>query len=326
MDKLNELLTAMKIKGKVVQVQEGLRTRRYFVKLRIGEKVSKIKSISDEISLAIESLTRPKIYVDTSSKCVIIETTFNEDPMNVYLEDVIQSTDFSKYTLPLALGRTMEGENLILDLSTAPHILVGGTTGSGKSILTKTMIESLLYKHPSAKDLQLAFIDPKGTELIQYKRSSHCGMYATKIEDVQSLLEQTISIMETRYELMAKRFCTQFADYRVHSKDPHIVLVVDELADILIQDKKKKLTNLFIRLLQKSRAAGIHVIANTQRPSAKLIDGNLKANLPVQIALKTSSQIDSRIIIGVEGAENLVGRGDMLVNYEGKIVRAQAAM
>lgn len=200
MDNLNQLLVALKIRGQVVKIQEGLRTRRYFIKLKIGEKVSKIKSISDEITLVVGSLTVPQIYIDTQSKCVVVETTFDDKPLDISLEEILKVSNLEDYSLPLVIGKTMQGTALILDLSTSPHILVGGTTGSGKSILMKTMIRSLLYKYPSEKDLQFIFVDPKGTELVQHKNSSHTGVYITKQEEIPNLLEQSIRIMETRYE------------------------------------------------------------------------------------------------------------------------------
>lgn len=325
MQKINELFKAMNIRAEVLNVTEGLRTKEYRVSLQLGEKVSKIRGISEELALAVRSLSAPQIKLDSRSGHVVIETTVTDKPITISLKDLIRSTDLSKYILPLVLGKSMQGKTTTIDLADCPHLLIGGTTGSGKSVLSKSILASLAARY-SPNDLQFILLDPKGTELTQYASSNYCLKYAQDYSASTSVLEKLVAIMEDRYVQLSKAGYSSWNDYRrTHSNEPFVVVLIDELVDLLLQDKKKDMYVSLTRLLQKARAAGIHIVANTQRPSAKVVDGVLKANMPTQIALRTTSHYDSRIIIGTDGAEKLVGKGDMLVNYNGKVARVQGA-
>jgi S-DNA-T family DNA segregation ATPase FtsK/SpoIIIE len=322
---IDRLFNAHKIKAHVASYSEGLRTCQYNIKLDIGEKVSKVKSVSEELALLVQSVNKPKIDLDTASGHITIETTVTSKPITVPFETLAQDVDFTQYELPLVVGADMQGKPMVVDLAEAPHILIGGSTGAGKSVLCNTIIHSLMRKYTS-EDIQFGFIDPKSTELTQFKNSAYCGMYASDYESATELIDKALTVMEDRYKLLSLKGYTSLKEFRKKERHPYIVIVIDELADILLQDKKEFLFTKLVRLLQKARAAGIHVIANTQRPSRDVLKGLLKANMPVQIALKTSSNFDSRVIIGEDGAEKLVGKGDMLVRYNGNTTRVQGAL
>jgi S-DNA-T family DNA segregation ATPase FtsK/SpoIIIE len=227
--------------------------------------------------------------------------------------------------LPLVIGKSMSNQIFAMDLAECPHILIGGTTGAGKSILSKTILHSLVYKYTN-NDVKLVLIDPKGTELKPFAESSFCASYCNTIEQTQMIFEKLVAEMERRYQHLSQIKVGDIKLMPKASRPPFICVVIDELADILLQDTKKKLYTNLVRLLQKARACGIHIIANTQRPSKEVVSGLIKSNMPVQIALRTANQYDSRIILGEEGAESLVGKGDMLVKYNGVITRVQGAI
>jgi S-DNA-T family DNA segregation ATPase FtsK/SpoIIIE len=317
----------MKIRAHVERFEQGLRTCKYFIKLELGEKVSKIRSVSEEISLLIKSITSPTFYLDTKSGYVVFETTTTDEPIAIKLNQILQTVDLQKYTLPIVIGSDMERSPFILDLATAPHILVGGTTGAGKSILTKTALYSLMHRYGPA-ELQFGLIDPKGTELTTFKDTPYGAIYSNDYMSCVELLNKAVEVMESRYNFLANKKVSSLKELPRSERleHPYIVIVIDELADIILQDKKGQVFTSLVRLLQKSRAAGIHIIVNTQRPSRDIIKGLLRANLPVQIALRTVSHHDSRIIIGEDGAEKLVGKGDMLININNKITRVQGAI
>lgn len=327
---LNKLFQSFKIHAHVSHFYEGLRTTRYFVNIELGEKISKIKSLEEEIALAIKCYSRPKFLLKPETGHLVIEATTNSSSISIELEQILLNHK-SNSKLPLILGKNMDGETYELDLGSAPHLLIAGTTGSGKSVVTNTIIKSL-QNYLSESELRFAFIDPKQVELSKYSNSNYSLCHTTSGEQVLVLLNTLVSIMEARYKIMSQRGYSCFSQLFNEAKKLnlqntfYIVVVIDELADLLMQDQQGKIFNLLGRLLQKSRASGIHIVANTQRPSRDVIKGILRANMPAQIALKTTSAIDSRIIIGQDGAESLFGKGDMLVNYNGQVARVQAAI
>lgn len=321
--KINQLFQVLKIKARVESIREGLRTCEYLIKLEIGERVSKIKALSEELSLIINSLSSPKIKLNTATGHVIIETTTTTDAITITLSSIINQVN-PKYNLPLALGKDMYNRPFSIDLADSPHLLIGGTTGSGKSILTKTILYSLANKHASA-DLQFILIDPKGTELVDFKNSNYCLTHITTAEKAAELFDVLVGEMERRFKILSKHGKNDIKSLEGEDKLPFVVVIIDELADLLMQDKKKFIYERLVRILQKARAAGIHVVANTQRPSKDIVSGLIKSNMPVQIALRTANNYDSRTIIGEDGAEKLVGKGDMLVRHNGKITRIQGA-
>lgn len=320
---LNQLFAAMKVKATAEYVRDGLRTRKYYIKPALGEKISKIRAIGSEISLQIRSINEPSFSLDTSTGHVVVETTINTGPITIPLSQILQYVNLTQHELPLVLGSDMDRTIFVLDLAKAPHILIGGTTGGGKSILCRTILNSLLAKY-SRGGISLGLIDPKGNQLLDFKTTNN--YHLPSYEKAKHYLGKVVQEMDKRYQVMASRGVRSFSDLHRNEGYPYIVILIDELADLLLVDHDKEFFISLVRLLQKSREAGIHIVANTQRPSADIVKGIIKTNMPVQIALKVASNHDSRIIIGEEGAEKLIGMGDMLVNANGKITRVQGAL
>jgi len=316
---INEFLVASKIKGSAIDLEIGLRGIKYYIKLALGERVAKLRVLQEELALITQSISIPDIYLDSQAGLVVVEsiTTKNLEPIS--LESLSSSVDVGNYTLPLILGKDMSNNTTTIDLVDCPHILIGGTTGSGKSVLLQSIICSLLTKPISSNDLKFILLDPKGTEMNHLKSLPHTLKYVDSFEQAFKAIQMVELLMEERYRHNS-------LDPESRGNFPFLVVVIDELADLLLQDKHKTFKSTLVRILQKCRAAKIHVIAATQRPSRNIIDGLIRANLPTQIALKTSSALDSRIIIDSAGAEKLVGHGDMLLSFNGKISRIQGAV
>ena len=247
---------------------------------------------------------------------------------NVYLSEILEKTDFKKkdLKLPLALGKNISGTPIISDLTSMPHLLIAGTTGSGKSVCINTIILSLLYKHTPEK-CKFILIDPKMLELSTYEGIPHllCPVI-TEAKKAASVLGWVVKEMENRYRLMTKEGVRNIDGYNAKHKlpMPYIVVVVDEMSDLMLV-AGKEIENYIQKLSQMARAAGIHIIMATQRPSVDVITGTIKANFPTRISFQVSSKIDSRTILGEQGAEQLLGKGDMLfMSAANKILRIHA--
>ena len=244
---------------------------------------------------------------------------------NVYLSEIISSKDFSKKNikLPIALGKSISGAPITGDLTSMPHLLIAGTTGSGKSVCINTIILSLLYRH-SPEKCKFILIDPKMLELSTYEGIPHllCPVI-TEAKKAASVLGWVVKEMESRYRLMTKVGVRNIDGYNEKHKlsMPYIVVIVDEMSDLMLV-AGKEIENYIQKLSQMARAAGIHIIMATQRPSVDVITGTIKANFPTRISFQVTSKIDSRTILGEQGAEQLLGKGDMLyMSSANKIVR-----
>ncbi len=310
-----------------------------------GVRISKIKNLEDDIALSLSALGIRIIAPMPGKGTVGIEVP-NNKPEVVSMRSLIASKVFqeSDYELPLALGKTISNETFVVDLTKMPHILVAGATGQGKSVGLNAIISSLLYKkHPS--QLKFVFIDPKKVELNLYSViEKHFlarmeGMEDSIITDVQQVkdtLNSLIIEMERRYDLLklaqtrnVKEYNVKFISRRLnpnkgHRYLPYIVVVVDEFAD-LIMTAGKEIELPIARIAQLARAVGIHMIIATQRPSINIITGVIKANFPTRIAFKVASMVDSRTILDTPGANQLIGRGDMLVSIGNVLTRIQCA-
>jgi len=330
-NKVNDLFKSRGIKALAVDFNIGLRTKKIYIKLDLGEKYSKIKSLSQDLKLHLQSSTTPDIYIDGEKGIVVIEITINTNPIRVEMKDIVDELNLNDFTIPIILGRDMAGAPSVIELASCPHLLIGGTTGSGKSILLKSIIKGIVEKENSP-EINFVMVDPKGCELAEFRELSQTAAYCTTYEETIHILEQAIQLMEDRYELMSHYNVLDLSKLReIHSKssgalDPYVVIIIDELTDLILQDKAKVFVKLLTRLTGKARAAGIHIIAATQNPKREIINGLIKANMPTTIALKTSSSIESKIIINSTGAEKLIGFGDMLLNYKGKTIRVQGAI
>ena len=310
-----------------------------------GVRISKIKNLEDDIALSLAALGI-RIIAPIPGKGTIGIEVPNPNPETVSMKSVISSKKFqeSTYDLPVALGKTITNETYVFNLAKTPHLLVAGATGQGKSVGINAIIASLLYKkHPS--QLKFVLVDPKMVELSIYRAiEKHYlaklpGNNPSIITDVSKVTEAMNSLcilMDERYELLTKAGCRNINEYnekfikrqlnpeKGHYYMFYIVVVIDEFADIIVQEGRQVETPIS-RLAAKARAIGIHLIVATQRPSTNVITGVIKANFPSRIAFKVTNYIDSKTILDQTGANQLIGRGDLLISYGGDITRVQCA-
>jgi S-DNA-T family DNA segregation ATPase FtsK/SpoIIIE len=310
-----------------------------------GVRISRIKNLEDDIALSLSALGI-RIIAPIPGKGTIGIEVPNVKKSIVGMRSLLASEKFQKndYALPIALGKKIDNENFILDLAAMPHLLMAGATGQGKSVGLNAILVSLLYKkHPS--QLKFVLVDPKKVELSLYriiekhflaKLPGEEDAIITDTRKVVNTLNALCIEMDERYDLLKEAGCRNIREYnekfvsrillptKGHKFLPFIVLVIDEFAD-LIMTAGKEIETPIARLAQLARAIGIHLIVATQRPSVNIITGTIKANFPARIAFKVSSKVDSRTILDVGGAEQLIGRGDMLVSYMGEVTRVQCA-
>ena len=310
-----------------------------------GVRISRIKNLEDDIALNLSALGI-RIIAPIPGKGTIGIEVPNVKKSVVSMRTLLSSDKFqhSNYNLPIAIGKKIDNENFIVDLSTMPHLLMAGATGQGKSVGLNAILVSLLYKkHPS--QLKLVLVDPKKVELSLYriierhflaKLPGEEEPIITDTKKVVYTLNALCIEMDNRYDLLKEAGTRNIREYndkfikrklnpqKGHQYLPFIVLVIDEFAD-LIMTAGKEIEMPIARLAQLARAVGIHLIIATQRPSVNIITGTIKANFPARIAFKVSSKIDSRTILDIGGAEQLIGKGDMLVSYNGELTRLQCA-
>ena len=278
-----------------------------------GIKVSKIINLTDDIARNTSSVS-VRVSVIPGKNTVGIEIP-NETREEVVLREIISNDKFKRkdVNLPIALGKNISGIPVIGDLTSMPHLLIAGTTGSGKSVCINTIIVSLLYKL-SPETCKFILIDPKMLELSSYEGIPHLlSPVITDAKKATSALGWTVKEMNSRYKLMSKEGVRNIDGYNSKHKlkMPYIVVVVDEMSDLMLV-ASKEIENYIQKLSQMARAAGIHIIMATQRPSVDVITGTIKANFPTRVSFQVSSKIDSRTILGEQGAEQLLGKGDML--------------
>ena len=325
-DFLEKILLDFGVDGKIKKVSHGPVVTLNEFEPAAGVKVSKIINLSDDIARNTSSESA-RIATIPGSNTVGIELP-NSHRENVYISEILNSTDFKKkeIKLPIALGKNISGTPIIGDLSSMPHLLIAGTTGSGKSVCINTIILSLLYKHTPEK-CKFILIDPKMLELSTYEGVPHllCPVI-TEAKKAASVLGWVVKEMESRYRLMTKEGVRNIDGYNTKHKlpMPYIVVVVDEMSDLMLV-AGKEIENYIQKLSQMARAAGIHIIMATQRPSVDVITGTIKSNFPTRISFQVTSKIDSRTILGEQGAEQLLGKGDMLyMSSANRIVRIHA--
>jgi S-DNA-T family DNA segregation ATPase FtsK/SpoIIIE len=310
-----------------------------------GVRISRIKNLEDDIALSLAALGI-RIIAPIPGKGTIGIEVPNIKKTVVSMKTLLASEKFqnSPHALPIAIGKRIDNENFIVDLASMPHLLMAGATGQGKSVGLNAILVSLLYKkHPS--QLKFVLVDPKKVELSLYRHIEHHFLaklpgeedaIITDTKKVISTLNALCIEMDNRYDLLKEAGCRQLREYNEkfvarklnpqngHQYLPFIVLVIDEFAD-LIMTAGKEVETPIARLAQLARAVGIHLIIATQRPSVNIITGTIKANFPARIAFKVSSKVDSRTILDTGGAEQLIGKGDMLISYNGELTRLQCA-
>ena len=320
---LEKILLDFGVNGKIKRVSYGPVVNLNEFEPASGIKVSKIINLADDIARNTSSIST-RVATIPGKNTIGIEIP-NASRENVFLHSIISDDKFYKreVKLPIALGKDISGVPIVGDLSSMPHLLIAGTTGSGKSVCINTVILSLLYKYTPEK-CNLILIDPKMLELSTYEGIPHllCPVI-TEAKKATAALGWAVKEMENRYKLMTSVGVKNIDGYNdKHKKHmPYIVVVVDEMSDLMLISGKE-IENYIQRLSQMARAAGIHIIMATQRPSVDVITGTIKANFPTRISFQVSSKIDSRTILGEQGAEQLLGKGDMLfMSSANRIIR-----
>jgi len=338
---LEETFRDFGIEVKVVEVEQGPVITRYEILPAPGMKVARILAYSDDLALALKAPSIRFIAPIPGKSAIGIEVP-NSVSCSVFLRELLESNEFKqgKFKLPLTLGKDTSGKSMIADLAEMPHILIAGTTGSGKTVCVNSIIAGLLYSK-SPDDLKFVMIDPKMVEMTVYKDLPH--MLTPVVTDVKKAavtLNWVVSEMERRYKFFAHAGARNIQSFNsredkqpaeteagtLPEKLPYIVVVIDELADLMMV-AQDKVEGAITRLAQLSRAVGIHLILATQRPSVDVITGVIKANFPARISFKVASKVDSRTVLDTSGADKLIGKGDMLFLEPGreKPIRGQAA-
>ncbi len=320
---LLDKLSMFKIDGDVVRTYTGPVVTTFEFKPAPNVKVSKILNLQDDLAMALKAQTI-RIQAPIPGKDVVGIEVPNDDVQTIYLKEMLDSELFqnAKSPLTIILGKDIVGKPFITDLKKLPHLLIAGTTGSGKSVGINSMILSLLYKN-SPDNLKLVMIDPKMLEFSMYNDIPHLlTPVITKAGDAINALSNMVAEMERRYTLMSQTKTKNIENYNEKAKKegyepfPYIVVVIDELADLMMTSGKDVEYSI-ARLAQMARASGIHLIVATQRPSVDVVTGLIKANLPSRLSYKVGQKVDSKIILDSMGAESLLGRGDMLFTPPG---------
>ncbi|MDG2446148.1 MAG: DNA translocase FtsK 4TM domain-containing protein [Thermodesulfobacteriota bacteirum] len=336
--RIEEKLSNFGITGQITQIKPGPVITLYEYRPEPGTKINKIASLSNDLAMALKA-TRIRIIAPIPGKDVIGIEVPNDLRETVYLKELLSKDQFKKSSSPinLSLGKDISGVPLFTDLKTAPHLMIAGTTGSGKSVFLHSIITSMLYK-ATPREVKFIMIDPKMLELSGYEDIPHLlHPVVTDPKKAAAALKWAVKEMETRYKLLSDIGVRDIDSYnqKIESnKDydaitdslPFIVIIIDELADLMFvapNEIKESIT----RLSQMARAAGIHLIVASQRPSADVVAGLIKANFPSRISFAVSSKVDSRIILDSSGAEELLGKGDMLLlRPPNNLVRVQGAI
>jgi S-DNA-T family DNA segregation ATPase FtsK/SpoIIIE len=337
--RLQETLRTFGVNVTISQISQGPSITRYELQPEQGVKVSRIVNLADDIKLSLAAMDI-RIEAPIPGKPAIGIEVPNKHPSLVALRDILETQEFrgAKSRLAFGVGKDLAGNTVVTDIAKMPHLLIAGATGSGKSVCINTIIMSILYK-ASPDEVQLIMIDPKVVELSVYNGIPHLMIpVVTDVRKASAALNWAVAEMERRYKLFAAAGTRDLNGYNAMVKAKgdeagenekvltRLVVIVDELADLMMV-AKNEVESSICRLAQLARAAGIHLIIATQRPSVDVITGLIKANMPSRIAFAVTSQVDSRTILDMAGAEKLIGKGDMLFypqNYQ-KPARIQGA-
>ncbi len=336
---IEEKLADFGVTGKVMEIRPGPVITMFEYKPAPGIKINKISSLEGDLAMGLKALSI-RIIAPIPGKDVVGIEVPNESREIVVLRELFESSSFTekKSMLTIALGKDISGKPRYMDLQTAPHLMIAGTTGSGKSVLLNAAITSLLYR-ATPYELKMIMIDPKMLELSIYEDIPHLlHPVVTESRKAVAALKWLVGEMDSRYRMLSEEGVRDIDSYNrklealeIEEKQlrwlPYIVVIIDELADLMMVSPTD-VKDSIIRLAQKARAAGIHIIVSTQRPSADVVAGLIKANFPARISFLVSSKVDSRIILDTGGAETLLGRGDMLFLASGgsNLLRLQGAL
>ena len=338
-DNMNSILSSLRIKGRCVNAASHRHLAFYDVALDFGEncsaEVRKMENRAREIALGIRSKTVPVVKPVTDKGVVRLQVATREADTLPWIDQINAAGDYPKgQVLPFLLGKTDEGEDLWIDMAENPHLLIAGGTGSGKSVLLHTLVANAVSLDASSfHNMELYLVDPKRVEFTQYEGLLDSGPVIRIESDYVPtviMLEELVEEMESRYFKMNQMGVRKVADLdrkTQYFQFPYIMIFIDEVNDLMMQDKKlHAFQDLVVRLAQKGRVAGIHMIMATQRPSVDVLTGVIKANFPARIGCRTASKIDSQVILDMPGAESLLGRGDAILrNMKHDRVRFQVA-
>lgn len=318
-DKLEKTLLSFGVEAKILEVTKGPSVTRFELQPKAGIKVSKIVNLSDDIALGLAA-KGVRIEAPIPGKSAIGIEVPNKEQTPVFFREILESNEFknNNYKVACALGKDITGKCIVTDISKMPHVLIAGATGSGKSVCINTLIVSILYKY-SPEDVKLLMVDPKVVELSVYNGIPHLLIpVVTDPKKAAAALNWAVNEMTRRYKLFADNGVRNVDSYNelvkkgvIDEKLPYIVIIIDELADLMMACPRD-VEDYICRLAQMARAAGMHLVIATQRPSVDVITGLIKANVPSRISFAVSSQVDSRTILDSTGAEKLLGKGDML--------------
>ncbi|MFH1458349.1 MAG: DNA translocase FtsK [Candidatus Omnitrophota bacterium] len=326
---LEDTLEDFGISAKVTDIERGPIITRYELEPAPGVKLNKIVALSDDIALTMKAQS-VRIIAPIPGKGRVGVEVPNMQSSFVYLKEVLASKEFQEATSPLTLvlGKDISGTAMVADLDEMPHLLIAGTTGSGKTVCVNSLILSLLYK-TTLQDLKFLMVDPKMVELMPFNGLPQllCPV-VTDAKKAYVALNWVVNEMEERYQLLAKAGVRSIESYNEkQEKIPYIIVIIDEFADLMTVSRDQ-IETAITRLAQLSRAVGIHLILATQRPSVDVITGVIKANLPARISFKVASKVDSRTVLDMNGADKLLGKGDMLFLRPGesKLTRIQGTL
>ena len=308
---LNQFLRDYKIKAYCCDIKENPLSRIYDFSLLPGAKVKSLEKFSSEITMFLREFSEPTIQIVYQQNIVRFEYLKNNRPPIDFFSNACNYNN--SHPLNCYIGNSLSNDPIFVNIADAPHMLVAGSTGSGKSTLLNVLISNLLRNN-----IRTSLIDLKGVDFFEYNRFRNFNI-ASSYDDAYSLIKLYINQMNLLY--------SNIISGKIKKENIYpSVIIIDEFADLIMQDFSGEFKNNLLKLIQKCRAVSIHVIIATQRPSVKIIDGNIKANIPVRIACKTSSGIDSRVILDESGAEKLIGRGDSLMrDAQGNFIRFQSA-
>jgi S-DNA-T family DNA segregation ATPase FtsK/SpoIIIE len=326
---LEETLEDFAISAKVTDIERGPVITRYELEPAPGVKLNRIVALSDDVALAMKAQS-VRIIAPIPGKGRVGVEVPNMQSSFVYLKEILASKEFQEAgsKLTLALGKDIAGQPIIADLDDMPHLLIAGTTGSGKTVCVNSLILTMLFR-VSPNELKFLMIDPKMVELMPFNGLPHllCPV-VTEARKASAALGWVVNEMEERYRLLAKVGARNIESYNEKQENlPYIVVIIDEFADLMTV-AREQIENAITRLAQLSRAVGIHLMLATQRPSVDVITGVIKANLPARISFKVASKVDSRTVLDMNGADKLLGKGDMLFLRPGesKLIRIQGAL
>ena len=329
---IREILSSFHIGIESISATEGPAATLFEIRPKVGVRISRIKNLTEEIAVGLCSDKVRFTGAIPGHGTVGIEVPNSERKL-LDISEMLSCQEYieNSMALPCIIGKDINNDNLVCDLAAMPHLLIAGATGQGKSVCLNTILMSLMHML-TPNELQLVLIDPKEVEFGVYKdkliHNFLCNPVVTEPSEAQSVLDMVATLMDKRYGLLANENVRNIAEYNAikpkGEKLPYIVVVIDEYGDLIMQSGNY-VEKVICRIAQKARAVGIHLIISTQRPSVKIVTGDIKANFPTRIAFRMITSTDSRVILGKKGAESLLGKGDMIFFNGEETVRAQCA-